>query len=111
MNKLNIPRLVGILILGVVAALLSIDLLQAATAQACPSAPDCYPWGSEGPVAGSWSYASKRNYLVRGFAQLALIIVAGGLLLWKAGEAERVTSGRRAVFCAVLGAVAVLTFI
>ena len=44
---------------------LLIDLLSAWNAEPCgPHANQgCYPWGGEGPVAGLWHYASKRNYI------------------------------------------------
>jgi len=110
-SKLNSPRLVGILLLGVVAAILSIDLLQAAAAQPRPSGPDCYPWGAEGPVADRWSYASKTNYLMNGVIQLGLIIGAGVLLLWRTGRGQSLRSGQRAILFAALGAAALLMFV
>jgi hypothetical protein len=48
-------------------------------ADACSAGarPNCYPWGSEGPVAGRWRYESKINYLIIGFAQVAVLIGLG----------------------------------
>ena len=111
MSKLNSLRFAGILLLGAVAVLLSIDLLQAAAAQPCPSRLGCYPWGAEGPVANRWSYASKTNYLLAGLIQLGLIIGACVLLLWKAGRGRSLTSGERAALFAALGAALLVLFV
>jgi hypothetical protein len=55
-----------IILFSVTMLMLVIDLHGAWYAEPCwPRASQgCYPWGGEGPVAGSWSYASKENYLV-----------------------------------------------
>ncbi|HTU11711.1 MAG TPA: hypothetical protein VMG08_12535 [Allosphingosinicella sp.] len=90
-KRLAPVRIVGALLLLAIAGLLSLDLIQALGGQACaPGAgPDCYPWGAEGPAAGRWSYASKTNYLLRGGAQLVLLIAAGTWLILRAGTGRR----------------------
>jgi hypothetical protein len=91
-------------------SLLSAELLQALRSDACP-APDCYPWGAEGPAAGSWSYASKTNYLLRGFAQLALLASAGLFLVWRAGRDAPLSRVERGGACAAFAASALLAFV
>jgi hypothetical protein len=79
---------------------ISIDLLHAVGAQPCP-APDCYPWGAEGPAAGHWAYQSKSNYLAAGFAELALPAAASLLILTAGGQA--LNWRRRGVAIALVG--------
>lgn len=53
-------------LLGVLLALAVLDYLNALGATACHApnrTPNCYPWGTEGPVAGTWYYADKNVYL------------------------------------------------
>ncbi len=56
--------LIGLFLLFLTMNLL--DLTHAWHAQSCSvdRSSSCYPWGTEGPVAGLWAYASKTNYLV-----------------------------------------------
>ena len=56
--------LIGLFVLFLTMTLL--DLSYAWHAQSClvDRSAGCYPWGTEGPEAGRWAYASKRNYLV-----------------------------------------------
>lgn len=56
--------LIGLSVLFLTMSLL--DLPYAWHAQPCSidRSSGCYPWGAEGPVAGLWAYASKKNYLV-----------------------------------------------
>ena len=56
--------LIGLFVLFLTMNLL--DLFYAWHAQSClvDRSSGCYPWGTEGPEAGRWAYASKRNYLV-----------------------------------------------
>jgi hypothetical protein len=56
----------------------------------------CYPWGAEGPSAGLWAYASKRNYLVSSVFDTIVSCAAlvGALLL---------PQGRR-IFALLVGA-------
>ena len=59
----------------VVAVLMAVEALGAVTEQKCAvpgSGVGCYPWGNEGPVAGTWRYASKANYLISGFVPLVV---------------------------------------
>jgi hypothetical protein len=68
----DIARLILVVIEWTLIVLLSLGLLTLAIdfpgalyADPCLPRPSqgCYPWGGEGPVAGLWNYASKRNYL------------------------------------------------
>ena len=54
-----------VILLSIELFVLLIDLSSAWNAQPCSSHSNqgCYPWGGEGPVAGLWHYASKRNYV------------------------------------------------
>ena len=61
--RYSTTHIIVALVLMVFAALIAADLWNAAFAQPCPGEPRCYPGGGEGPVAGTWSYASKANYL------------------------------------------------
>jgi len=56
--------LMGLFVLFLTMSLL--DLPYAWHAQSCSVGPSssCYPWGTEGPTAGLWAYASQKNYLV-----------------------------------------------
>ena len=55
--------LIGLFVLFLTMNLL--DLPYAWHAQSClvDRSAGCYPWGTEGSMAGRWAYASKRNYL------------------------------------------------
>jgi hypothetical protein len=87
MRKPNVLQITGSFFLLSLLALFSVDLVSAVGADDCSSgaSKNCYPWGAEGPVAGVWSYESKRNYLVRGFSQMAVLIGIGLFLLVRAG--------------------------
>jgi hypothetical protein len=110
-TKLNSSQIIGFAILIAVATILSTDLLKAVAAQPCPAGPDCYPWGAEGPVAGVWSYASKTNYLLRGLAQLGLLIGAAAYLIWRAGRDQNLNLSPHTIIFAALGAAALLQFV
>jgi hypothetical protein len=107
----NPAQIAGGLLLLLIVALLSMELLKAAGSVSCPAGPDCYPWGAEGPAAGVWSYASKTNYLIRGFAQLVLVLGAGLFLIWRAGRDTPFSRLDRLAPCAVLAASALLVFV
>ena len=76
--------ILSLLFLLVVMSILELSL--AWNVQPCsvkPITPNCYPWGwTEGPIPQSWSYASKRNYLISSLYML--VFAAGGLssILW-----------------------------
>jgi hypothetical protein len=110
-TKPNPAQVVGGLLLCAMLGALSVELLSALAAQPCPAGPDCYPWGAEGPAAGSWSYDSKSNYLVRGFAQLALVAGAGLVLVWRAGRDRALSRLERTGSLAALGTAALLSFV
>ena len=87
-KHLTIVQTIGALVLLAFATLIAVDLWNAAQAQPCPNGPNCYPWGGEGPVAGTWSYASKTHYLVRGSIQLVLFLPAALLYAMKVSGRE-----------------------
>jgi hypothetical protein len=66
----------------------ALDLPSAWHAQPCSVkiTPNCYPWGwTEGPIGGpSWSYATKRNYLVSGFFMLGTAAIGLSSMFWLA---------------------------
>jgi hypothetical protein len=69
--------------------MLAVDLPNAWYAEPCwPHAGEgCYPWGGEGPVATSWNYASKRNYLASSiFGVLATSGILFGALMVSRGQ-------------------------
>ena len=104
-------QIAATLILLALAGLLSIDLFTAIGAHPCPGGAGCYPWGAEGPSAGLWSYASKTNYLIRGFSQLAILLATGLYLIWRAWP-ERLSSGSRRIGVAIaLAAFVALYFV
>ncbi|HYI49311.1 MAG TPA: hypothetical protein VEX35_12690 [Allosphingosinicella sp.] len=111
MTKPDPAQVVGGLLLCAVLGLLSAELLNALAASPCPGGPNCYPWGAEGPVAGIWSYESKSNYLIRGFAQLALIAGAGLFLIWRAGRDRALSRLERTGSIAALGTAVLLSFV
>jgi hypothetical protein len=88
--------LIGLLVLFL--AMTVLDLPYAWHAQPCSieRSSGCYPWGAEGPSAGSWSYASKRIYLVSSVfdAIVSFAALVGALLL---------PQGRR-IFALLVGA-------
>jgi hypothetical protein len=110
-TKPNPAQVIGGLLLCTVIGLLSAELLKALAASPCPAGPGCYPWGAEGPAAGSWSYESKSNYLVRGLAQLALVAGAGLFLIWRAGRDKALSGLERTGSLAALGTAALLSFV
>jgi hypothetical protein len=75
--------LIALLVLFLTMTLL--DLPYAWNAEPCSigRSSGCYPWGAEGPKAGNWVYASKRNYLVASVfdAVVACAALVGALLL------------------------------
>ena len=94
--------LIGLFVLFLTMNLL--DLSYAWHAQSClvDRSSGCYPWGTEGPVAGRWAYASKRNYLVWSVFEAVVLCAAlvGALLL---------PQGRRIFVLLVGGALAYLS--
>jgi len=88
--------LIGLLVL--ILAMNVLDLPYAWHAQPCAieRSSGCYPWGAEGPSAGLWTYASKRNYLVSSVFDtiVSCAAIVGALLL---------PQGRR-IFALLVGA-------
>jgi hypothetical protein len=78
---------------------------------ACPGAADCYPWGAEGPAAGSWRYLSKDNYVLIHCAQALLVTMGGAALVAHVEREERSSLMlRRAAWLAVAGWVVLFLF-
>ena len=110
MRKPNVAQIAGVAFLLLLLTLTSADLFSAVGADACSAGvrPNCYPWGSEGPVAGGWSYESKGNYLIRGFAQVAVLIGLGVSLIARASadrslsHIEKLCAGGAALFWLLL---------
>ncbi|HEV7319085.1 MAG TPA: hypothetical protein VGO04_10805 [Ensifer sp.] len=68
------------LIIAALVVVQSIDVLDAIGGYPCSqpgSQSDCYPWGSEGPVADRWRYQSKAAYIATGLASIVVLIAAG----------------------------------
>lgn len=80
----KLPYILIFLITGGIAAMHGWAAIHGLQAPACPGSPDCYPWDAEGPTAGVWRYESKENYALVCFAQMAIIIVLGLLIVWHA---------------------------
>lgn len=60
--------------------LFTVDVLDAMRSYACSepgSGGDCFPWGSEGPVAGLWRYESKAAHIGTGVASIVMLALAG----------------------------------
>lgn len=97
---------------ALLAFLFTADLLSASGAQSCADSvsASCYPWGSEGPGAERWAYASKGNYLILGVIHLVLaigVVAAAGPVLLK----RKLSAGRHwLVFGMIVGLAAMLAF-
>lgn len=111
--KLNAAQVVGILLLLAFVGLLSIEMVSALGAQACSVAvyDGCYPWGAEGPAADRWSYASKTNYLIKGFGQVLLLAAAGSYLVWHAGRDRDLSIAERTILILAVAAFFLLGFV
>lgn len=109
--KPNVVQVAGSIFLLVLLWFLSRDLVSALSAEPCPGDLDCYPWGPDGPGAERWSYASKTNYLVRGFSQIALLAGAGLYLIRHAGTARPLSRNESRALLAAMLAVSFLNFI
>ena len=77
-----------VVMLVVLAGLFALDLLSALRAEPCGAGPaaDCFPWGGEGPVAGSWAYASKAHYVTRSGLVVAASLAQAAWHLWRARQ-------------------------
>lgn len=112
--KFKLASTLGVLLLCAGLAFLLLDILSAAAAVPCSSiaaGPDCYPWGTEGPAPGRWSYESKSNYLLRAFAQLGLVAGGGVLIGRRAAREQTLSALERAVCFAAFGTAALLMFV
>ena len=79
-----------------VSMIFALDGFHALGEQPCgqPGAgPGCYPWGTEGPVAGKWSYASKTNYLLTAFSWSVVSLAVLACAIWAALR-KRIVSQR-----------------
>lgn len=77
-------------LLFLIGGFVAVDLVFAWNAPACPAA-DCYPWGGEGPIADSFRYRSRENYLSLGLVQSIAPAIAIGLYIsgWHKGGMTR----------------------
>ncbi|MBK5565606.1 hypothetical protein [Ensifer sp. SSB1] len=76
----TILELVAQLVIVAFVVLPVTDVLDAYWGYACSepgSRSDCYPWGSEGPVADRWGYESKAAYIGTGLASIVVLTVSG----------------------------------
>jgi hypothetical protein len=101
-------------LLSLVGVLAGFDLVLALGAEPCSAAQagaDCYPWGSEGPAAGSWRYASKASYFASGVILLVLPLLALILSSLRLRKAGRLSAGERGAMAVALAATAAMTFL
>lgn len=102
------------LALSALGLMFAIDLFFAANAASCSSAgagPGCYPWGTEGPAAGSWRYASKTHYVLSGIASLVVPLAVVGFLGWMKYRDKPLVSWQRVLLATGLIATATLVAI
>ena len=113
MRKPNVIQIAGAFFLLVLVALFSVDLVSAVDAEACPSGgrSNCYPWGAEGPVPGTWSYESRTNYLIRGFGQMAVLLGLGLFLIVRAGSEQGLSVAERLCMATAAAVWLVLWFV
>ena len=45
--------------------------------------PEAYPFGSEGPVAGWWSYKTQQNYLISGMILIVWFLIGLAFCLFQ----------------------------
>ena len=89
------------LLLAMLGLLIGIDLLSATGADACP-APNCYPWGTEGPAADDWRYESKHVYVASGLASFALPLLAVIAHVHGSSGGRSLSNARRIVIAVLL---------
>lgn len=89
------------LLLALLGLVAGIDLFWAISAEPCP-APDCYPWGAEGPAGEYWRYRSKMHYVASGLALFALP-TAASLVSLTSDSAKPQSVARRSIVLALLG--------
>jgi hypothetical protein len=111
MHRISGIRILAGFLLACLLSLLLFDLFSAFKSQTCPSGPFCFPWGAEGPVAGSWSYESKTNYIVRGFAQFILIAGSGFFVILRAGQGHPIPVWQRAAALTSVAVALLLMFV
>jgi hypothetical protein len=109
--KPSVVQVAGSLFLIALVALFLLDLISAISAQPCPGSAVCYPWGAEGPAAGRWSYDSKTNYLIRGFAQVGLLAGSGLFLISRLGSDHALSQTAKLSMVFALGLWLVLFFV
>ena len=101
-------RLLGAAATAALFALLpAVEALSALFAQSCADytgEAGCYPWGTEGPAAGSWRYASKSNYLLSGFLPLLVELSMIAILLGRARKDATLARWQVVFLAAAIGA-------
>ena len=86
MARLDSALFMLAIVLSFFGAVVAIDLVSALGAQSCSSAaagPNCYPWGTEGPTAGSWRYQGKATYFMSGIVLSTFPLIAMMSMVWK----------------------------
>jgi hypothetical protein len=85
----------------------ALEALSAVFAQSCANSivvDGCYPWGTEGPAAGSWRYASKSNYLLSGFLPLLVELSIIAILLGRARKDAMLARWQMVLLAVAIGA-------
>ena len=98
MTRLDSALFMLAIALSFFGALVAFDLVLALGAQPCGSAasgPNCYPWGAEGPTAGSLRYQSKAAYFMSGIVQSTLPLIATVGIVWKRRNEQPLTQLHR----------------
>lgn len=82
LSRLSILDRILYVVMALLILVLCFDLYGAVGALPCSVQVynGCYPWGSEGPVAGDWFYKTKERYLIRGLIQVVFLLTALGVL-------------------------------
>lgn len=98
--KLSAPHVVLIGVITVGVGLHCWAAIDALGSSACPGPPGCYPWGAEGPAAGTWRYKSQENYVAVNFGQAILLIGFGVFLMRYLATEDRIR-GRAGIWALV----------
>lgn len=91
LSRLSIFDRILFIAIALLILVLCLDLYDAVGAQACSirAYNGCYPWGSEGPVAGDWFYKTKERYLFQEFIHVVFLFAAIGVLVLHKRNAKK----------------------
>ena len=94
LSRLSIFDRILFVVIALLMLVLCLDLYDAVGAQACSVQVynGCYPWGAEGPAAGSWFYKTKERYLFQGFIHVVFLLAAFGVLVLHKKNAKKTAS-------------------